>query len=242
MFRMLRTLPFTLALAALSIITACGGSSSAKFRLVNAIPDIPGNPPFDVLIDGKVVETAVNFDSVTPASGYLSVLSGSRHLQLFPTGTTTGAYFDGNVSLNSGTDYTVTATGSAASNTIVAPLFTDNNTAPTSGNAGLRFIQASPSGLSSLQSVDIYLVAPGTTDISGISPSISSVAYPSASTYLSVPAGAYDILITPAGFKAINIDDQNQSFSSGQIRTYVLVDVLNGGSMSSTPLVLNDLN
>ena len=234
MFRMLRTLPFALALTALSIFTAgCGSSSSTKFRLVNAIPNAP--QAVDALIDGKVVETAVQFD--TPPSAYLSVSSGSRHLQVFPTGTTTGAYFDGNVSLSSGSDYTVVATGSVTNNTIVAPLFTDNNTAPTSSNAAVRFIHASPSNQTPQ---DIYLVAPGTGD--GGSPSISSVAYSAASTYLTVPAGSYDILITPTGFKSINITVPNVSFSAGQIRTYVLVDVPNGGAMSATPLVLNDLN
>jgi hypothetical protein len=68
------------------------------------------------------------------------------------------------------------------------------------------------------------------------------VAYSAASTYLTVPAGSYDILVTPTGFKSVNITVPNVSFSAGQIRTYILVDVPNGGAMSATPLVLNDLN
>jgi uncharacterized protein DUF4397 len=234
MFRPLRTLPCTLALAALSLLTASCGSSNSKFRLVHAIAD---GQPVDVLIDGKTVESSVAFDSVTPTSGYMSVSSGNRKLEVRPTGTTTD-YFSGTPTFNSGSAFTIVATGAVSNNTVVAPVFTDNNTAPTSGNVALRFIHASPSGPAS---IDIYAVAPG-TDISGVAPSISSLAYPTASTYLSVPAGTFDIVVTPAGFKAREFTLSNVSFTTGQIRTFVTVDVQNGGFMSATPLELSDLN
>jgi hypothetical protein len=237
MFRMLRTLPFTLALAALSIFTACGGSKSTKFRLVNAIPDVPQQQAIDVQIDGKVVGT-VSLGSVTPGSGYLSVSSGSRHLQVFRTGQTTGPYFDGNVTFNSGNN-TVVATGSVTHNTIVAPLFTDNATAPTSSNAGLRIIQASPEGLGGNPAVDVYIVG-SAGGLPATSPDIANVAYPTASTYKTFPAGTYDLLLTPAGIQSLNIRISNASFSTGKNYTYVLIDVQNGGQMSSTPVVLND--
>jgi hypothetical protein len=238
MFRIVRTLPFALALAALTIFTACGGSSSSKFRLVHAIPD---GQPVDVLIDGKTVESAVAFDSVTPSSGYLSVSSGSRKLEVRQSGTTTD-YFSGTPTFNSGAVYTVVATGAVGNNTVVAPVFTDNNATPTAGNAELRFIHASPSGPTP---VDIYVVAPpGTGD--GGSASISSLAYTQASTYLTVPAASggtpYDILVTPAGFKTIVITVPGASFNAGQIRTFILVDVQNGGAISTTPMELSDLN
>jgi hypothetical protein len=238
MFRIVRTLPFALALAALSLFTACGGSNSTKFRLVNAVPDVPQQQPVDVLIDGKVVGT-VSLGGVTPASGYLPVASGSRHLQVFPTGTTTGAFFDGNVPFNSGNAYTVVATGGIGTNTVVAPAFTDNNPAPTSSNAALRIIQASPEGLGGKPAVDIFLVAPGGS-LPGTSPDIPNVAYPAASAYKTFPAGTYDLLLTPAGIPSLNIRISNASFSAGKNSTYVLVDVQNGGQMAQNPVVLND--
>jgi hypothetical protein len=237
MFRMLRTLPFTLALATLSVFTAgCGSSSGTKFRLVNAIPDVPQQQAVDVQIDGKVVGT-VSLGGVAPASsGYLSVASGSRHLQLFRTGQTTGPYFDGNITFNSGSN-TVVATGSVINNTIVAPLFADNATAPTSSNAQLRIIQASPEGFGN-QPVDVYIVAPG----AGLNPTpdIANVAYLAASAYKTFPAGTYDLLLTETGFQSINIRISNASFTAGKNYTYVLVDVQNGGQMSQNPVVLND--
>ena len=237
MLRMLGVLPFALALAALSIFTACGGSNSTKFRLVQAIPDVPQQQAVDVLIDGKKVGT-VSLGAVTPASGYLSVSSGTRHLQLFLTGQTTSPYFDGNVTFNSGSN-TVVATGSVTHNTIVAPLFTDNATAPTSSNAGLRIIQASPAGLGGNPAVDIYIVGAG-GGLPGTSPDIAAVAYPAASAYKTFPAGTYDLLLTPAGIQSLNIRISNASFSTGKNYTYVLIDVQNGGQMSQNPVVLND--
>jgi len=234
MFRIGRTLPFALALAFLGMFTAGCGSTNSKFRLVHAIPD---GQPVDVLIDGKAVESAVAFDSVTPSSGYLSVSSGSRKLEVRANGGTTD-YFSGTPTFNNGAAYTIVATGAVGNNTVVSPVFTDDNSAPTSGNAKLRFIHASPSGPTP---VDIYVVAPG-TDISGVSPSISSIAYTNASAYLSVPAGTFDILITPAGLKAVDITVPSASFTAGQIRTFIVVDVQNGGSLSGTPLELSDLN
>jgi hypothetical protein len=230
MSRMLRTLPFALALAALTIFSASCGSSGAKFRMFYAVPN---GQAVDVLVDGKTVETAVNVNSVTPASGYLSVSSGSRHVQVFPTGTTSGAYFDGNVPFNGGTPYTFLLTGPTGN--IQQQLFTDNNTAPTSGNAALRVIHASPSGPTP---VDIYLSQANTQNLGSIT--ISSLAFAAASSYVSAPASSYAFLVTPSGIQAIDIDMPDQSFAAGKIYTYVLVDVAGGGAMSGTPVVLND--
>lgn len=231
MLRMLRTLPFALALAAFSILTACGGSSNSKFRLVHAVAD---GQAVDVVIDGKTVETNVPFDSVTPTGSYLSVSSGSRHIQVFPTGTTTGAYFDGTVSFSDGTPYTFVLGGRASA--VSGTLLTDNNAAPTSGDGELRVIHASPSGPTP---VDIYVVAP--TDPPTGTPSISNLAFQSASNYLNVPAGSYDVLVTPATNPAVDIRTPFAP-TNGQIRTFVLVDVQGGGQMSPSPLVLSDLN
>jgi len=230
MFRMLRTVPLALALAALSLFTAGCGSSSSKFRMFYAVPN---GQAVDVVIDGKTVETAVSVNSATPASGYLSVSSGSRHVQVFPTGTTSNAYFDGTVPLNSGTPYTFLLTGPTTN--IQHQLFTDNNTAPTSSNAALRVIHASPSGPTP---VDIYLSTANTQNLSSVT--ISGLAYAAASTYVTAPANPYAFLVTPAGIPAIDIDMPNQSFAGGKIYTYVLVDVTGGGAMSNTPVVLND--
>jgi hypothetical protein len=235
MLRMLRTLPFALVLAALSMFAASCGSSNSKLRLMHAVPD---GGAIDVLIDGKNVAPGLSFDIAT---SYLSVTSGSRHVQVFAAGTTTNAFFDGTVSLSGGTTYTAVATGSATSSTVVAPLFTDNNTAPTSGNIEIRVIHASPTWNTDFGGLDVYVVAPGTS-ISGVSPTISNLTYKNASTYLSVAAGQYEIVMTPVGQKSNDIDIEPSDLNTaGRIRTFVVVDNA-GGGLSGTPQELSDLN
>ena len=235
MFRIGRTLPFALALAALSMFAASCGSSNSKLRLVHAVPD---GGAIDVLIDGKNVAPGLSFDTAT---SYLSVASGSRHVQVFATGTTTNAFFDGTVSLSGGTTYTDVATGFAHDSTVAAPLFTDNNTAPTSGNIEIRVIHASPTWNTFFGGLDVYVVAPGTS-IAGVSPTISNLTYKSASTYISVAAGQYEIVMTPVGQKSNDIDIQPSDLdTAGRIRTFVVVDNA-GGGISGSPLELSDLN
>ncbi len=232
MLRRFKTLPLALALTAVSLFATSCGSSNSKFRMFNAIPNL--TTAVDVLIDGRVVGT-VSFGAGTPTSGYLSVSSGTRHVQVFPTGQTTGAYFDGNLSLSSGTPYTFLLAGPTVS--LQHALFTDNLTAPTSSSAALRVIAA----WSSFQtSADVYLVTAGTGSASG-TPLLSGIAYPTASSYQTFPAGSYAFLVTPTGLPgAVDVDVPDATFSGGKIYTYVLIDLPGGGEPSGTPVVLND--
>ena len=236
----LKFLLLALALAAVALFSTSCGSSNAKLRIVQVIPDVPSAQALDIYLDGTKVATSVGFGGLFPSSGYNSTSSGSRHLQVYLSGQTTGPYFDGNISISSGSNYTVVLTGSITSNTVVAPLFTDNNTAPTSSsNFEMRVIHASPTWNAFFGGMDVYLVAPGTS-ISSVSPTISNLTYKNGSTYVNAAAGNYEIIMTPVGLKANDIDFQT-SFQAGQIRTIVVTDA-EGGGLSGSPLILKDLN
>jgi hypothetical protein len=247
----LKFLPLALALVAVALFGTSCGSSNAKLRVVQAIPDVPSAQPLDIYIDGTKVATSVGFGGAFPGTGYNSTSSGSRHLQVYLSGQTTGPYFDGNITISSGSDYTVVLTGftTGPSGTVVAPQFTDNNTAPTSsGNFEVRFVHASPTWNNFFGGMDVYVVAPGTS-ISAVSPTISNLTYKSDSGtcsacinggYLPAAAGNYEIIMTPVGSKANDIDFQT-SFQAGQIRTVVVTDA-QGGGLSGSPIILKDLN
>jgi hypothetical protein len=158
------------------------GSSSTHVRLANALPS---QSNLAMLIDGNDLASSVAYGS---ASGYGSVSSGSRHLEIEPSGTT-NILIDQTISLGSGNN-TVLATNSGA--TVLA----DSSTAPASGDVSIRAIN----GSSTLDIADVYIVSPS-TDISTVNPTASNVAFTSATAYQTVSAGSYVVIFTQPGQK-----------------------------------------
>jgi hypothetical protein len=143
--------------------------------------------------------------------------------------------------LGSGKNYSVVASGLAnpPPGTIAAIVLTDDNTAPGNGNVKLRVLHAAPGGIKNL---DVYIVAPG-TDISGLAPNISNLAYGQASGYQEVAATMNEVIFTDPSDPSKNpIINQTYTLTAGQIRTLVTVNVEGGTTMATTPLVLSDLN
>jgi len=228
MFRLLKALLLTLALAALSFFTTGCGSSSAQFRVFDAIPDAPVN--LDVAINGTNVFTGVSFQSVEPSSGYKNLSSGGDSLEVFQTGTTTPVIPSTSLSIGSSSPYTVVLTGrynsTLAPNVPTAVLFTDNNTAPTTGNVEFRIIHASPS----TATVDIYIVPPG-TDITNAPKTFTGLAFQQASpSYASLAGGTtYSVIATFAGTSQPIVSLNYDPGSAGAIATMVLADQPGGG-------------
>jgi Domain of unknown function (DUF4397) len=215
--------PSLLCFGLLTFALACGGSST-KIRLVNASPD---ESSIDLLVDSKTVASSVTYAT---ASAYQGVSSGNRHLQVEPTGSTS-PIIDETVSLSSGS-FSLLATGFV--NDVVPVLLTDNNSAPPSGDANVRLVNAAPG----LGSADVYLVAPG-TDLSTVSPTVASLAVNSASAYQSVAAGNYEVFFTLPGQKFVYIDSGSLALSASQIRTVMGLNSPTGGFTSA---VLSDAN
>lgn len=209
-----------LTFAALFGATGCG-SGSANVRMMNAFV---GQSSLDMLINNNSAATNVIYGA---ASGYTSVSSGSPTLQVEDSGTT-NVLVNQSLSLGSGSDSTVLATGSGV------VVLTDNNSAPSSGNIKIRVINASPT----LGTADVYIVPSGTGPTPG-NPTFAGLAYQAASGYDSVAAGSYEVIFTQPGQAFAVINSNPLSFSSGQIRTVVGLDGQNGGF---TTAVLSDLN
>ncbi len=248
MFRLLKALPLTLALAALIIFAAFAascGSSNSQARFVNAIPDAG---VLDIDVGGTKEFSSVAFATAS-GSTYVGVPSGSVTIEGLASGTTTEAFTTSGVSLNSGSEYTLVAVGFLTGTVnVLNPV--DNNTEPLDGKVAFRVINASPSGPSS---VDVYFIAnPVTCQLgsTGCTPSISSLAYQSTSTYVSLNYNSngmgYQMYLTTAG-STTPIFSGGQTISAGSsslgsIRTIVLTDISNGGSLNSQAIVLDDLN
>lgn len=201
-----------------------GGGDHAQLRVLQGSADA-GN--VDVLVDGTAQISSLAFAS---PSKYVSVSSGSRHIQIEPSGTTT-PLIDENVSLNGGGKYTLLTENFVSA--ITPLLLVDNTTAPSAGNFQIRLVNDMPS----VGNIDVYVVAPGT--IPGQVPAtVGNLSLDAASSYLSLPAGTYDIIVTGPGNVFTFFDSGSVSFTAGQNRTVVLVSNISGyGSVT-----LADLN
>jgi len=248
MFRLLKALPLTLALAAMSVFFTACGSNSAQARFVNAIPDST-NTPLDIDVGGTKEFSTVQFATASPGSNYLGVPSGNVSIEGFQSGGTTEAFPSQTVSLNSGSEYTLVGVGFLSGTVnILNPV--DNNTEPADSMVSFRVIEASPSGPGH---VDIYFIANPVTCSLGATdcgPAITGLAYQSTSTYVTLAynslGSGYQMFVTASG-------STTPLFSGGQpiiaggtslgaIRTIVLTDQSGGGAMNSQALVLSDLN
>jgi hypothetical protein len=231
-----RVLPLGLALICLAAaLLAIGcGSSSSRYRFVQASTGVPSSGQVDLELDGKNVQTAIGFGQ---SASYHSSTSGSHKFALFATGTTTNPYVSSSVSIKG--DTTLIAENPFASISLAA--YTDDNTAPTTGNVKLRIIQAAPTVAASGQGVDIYVVPTG-QGIAGSNPQIAGLVYPNASNYLSLSAQSYDVTVTVRGTQNIITNlTGTYPLTAGQIRTLVILDLPTGGGPYSL-LELNDLN
>ena len=198
----------------------------AQVRVVHASPDAPN---VDVLVDAGTALTNVPYRA---ASAFLEVPAGTRRLRVNATGTTT-TVIDANVPLASGAAYTVLATGLVAG--IQPVVATDNLTDPAAGQVKLRVIHAAPAAAG----VDVYATAPG-ADINTATPVLTNVPFRAVSDYLTVPAGTYQLRVTPTGSKTVAIDAE-VVLTAGQIRTVVATDAVGGGAPLA-PIVLVDKN
>src|ERR1035438_10081017 len=169
--RRFKILPFALAIVVLGIFAASCGSGNTKYQLVSAIADTPTGG-FDITLNGSAMFSGVGFQMAEPSpTSYKGISSGSDTLEVFLAGQTANPIINSALNLSSGNQYTVIMMGEYSERGTTnqfAPAvqpFTDDNTAPTSGNGKFRIINASPSAPSG--SPDIYIVPPG-TDINNV--------------------------------------------------------------------------
>lgn len=208
---MLRRISLVLGLALLTLglaLPASAQEGTARVRVIHASPDAPA---VDVFVDGNAVLTSVAFPAI---SDYLEVPAGERSFAVAPAGQgESAAVIETTQTLAAGEAYTIAAVGLLAN--IQGQVYNDNLAAPAAGNAHVRVIHASP---------DAPAVA---VRVAGGDTLIPSLAFPNASDYLPVPAGTYDLQVTPASdLNTAVLDLAGTTLEAGTIYDVVAVGQL----------------
>ncbi len=145
--------------------------SPSFVRIIHAAPGIG---TADVFVDGTVLLSSFQFASVT---SYATIPPGPHKVQIALVGKGSGAsVITQTLAVSPGAAFTVAALGTQATG-FSLQVFTDNNQLAT-GQAKVRFYHLSP-GIGS-----VNISNGGSTVVSGL-------AYPQASNYLTMQAGAY---------------------------------------------------
>lgn len=208
-----------LAASVLALVTGCGSSNSSSgngtIRLVNAT----NSATYD-FYNG----TSLLASNIAPAgaSGYASLPAAAYPFYVNTAGTSTAV--NGSTRVITGTlasTLVVYATGG----TIATAQLTDNQTAPTSGQANFRIFNTS----NEAGAVDVYVTAATVTDLSTVSPIATNIVSSRLSGYVGIAAGSYRIRVTGTGdITDIRLDLPAVRLADQEVATMVLTTAAGG--------------
>jgi hypothetical protein len=238
--------PLPASLLAAALLAACGtrdapdplspGGPVGRVRWVNLITDTTRgrvNATLERVSFGVNVTYTGTCPACLPAPAtalYSPVLAGARTLVLKRTADTTATVASLPFTVAADGDLTVYATGGAAGSAVAPYTTTDVNTAPAAGQVRVRVVHLSPAA----GAVDVFVTAPG-ADLAAATPAASNVGPGSASGYLTLAAGTYQVRAVPAGTApaaragAVVVTAADLALASGAARTVVVADAAAGG-------------
>jgi hypothetical protein len=211
--------------AAISLV-ALNGAGSLEIRDVTTptslqvIHSSPDAPAVDIVVDGGVLVPGLEFPEAT---GFVEVPGGTYNVAVTVAGNP-GAIAIGPVDLDlaPGVRHSIFAVGELAA---IEPLILTDDPRRVATNAKVRIVHASPTAAD----VDIYVTAVG-ADINVEEPTLENVPFKANTGFLSLPAGEYDVTVTPTGTKTAAIGPATISISDGGIYTAVARDPLPGAA------------
>jgi hypothetical protein len=165
-----------------------GNSTQAQLEVFHASPDAP---PVNVLLDGTVIYSDLGFGDGT---GQIAVDPSQTHtlaVQALTPGAPTTVIGPLTESFAANTVYTIAAEGPVAS--LGPVVFSHAQTSIAAGAVRVQVLHAAPSA----PSVSVYVTAPGASLAS--SAPLGSFAFQGSLGPTDIPAGQYEIRVTPAG-------------------------------------------
>lgn len=206
------------SLALVSFAGAAAQDGAAMVRVVHASPDAPA---VDVYVDGTLAVEGLAFPNGTD---YLELPAGEHQVQVTPSGSAPEeAVIDAPVTVDGGMAYTIAAVGTVAE---IQPLvLEDNLSEPEMGKAHLRIVHASPDA----PAVDVA--------VAGGPVLFENLAFPNASDYLPVDAGAYDLEVRPTGTDDVALAVPGFVATAGNVYTVFAVGQVADGTLNVAPFV-----
>ncbi len=189
-----------------------GTEGDACINVIHASPDAPA---VDVYLDGTKALENLAFGSF---SGWVAVPAGEHQVQVVPTGAdVSSAVIDATVTLEAGAAYQVAATGLVAE--ITPQIYQVDLSDLADGQTRIRVIHNSPGA----PAVDIA--------VKGGDVLIPNLAFPAASDFLVVPAGAYDLEVRPAGTTDVALDLSGVTLEAGMVYDVLAIGTLADGTL-----------
>jgi hypothetical protein len=242
-----RLRPRSSLLATLALVVACGTKEApgplepngalGRVRFVNLITD-PARNPVNAILENVPFGVNLGYTAATPATlpapstaSYASILAGNRTLVLQRTANPSVTVATITFTIDANQDRTVYAIGGTGGGTVGSFVTTDDNTQAAATQTRLRVVNLSPTA----GAVDVFITAPG-ADLATATPTVANLAYQTASGYVTVAAGTYQIRFVPAGTapanraSAVTINVASQALAGGTGRTIVAADNSSGGS------------
>ncbi len=228
---------FTLA-ASLAIL-GCGNSNNTYVRTVNASPGLTG---YTVQVGQTGIASSLPYgtEGIQPkgqyatadtSGNYREVGAGSNQTVLvYQTRGTALSSQKTNFLKNS--FYTIVTLSPAPG--IHLMTLVDDNSAPTSGNYKLRFMDASPKA----GPIDVYITAVGASP-SG-NPVIGNIQADQITSYLQLPPGTLEVQITPHGNQSTVLLTAPLSPSAGNIYSVFFLDPPDANSSVYGLLTVHD--
>ena len=203
----------------LAVAIPASAADTSRVRVLHASPDAPN---VDIYLDDAKVDALTNVPFKT-ISAYLSIPAGAHNVKVVPTGgAVADAVIDADVTFASGSSYTVAATNVVAS--IEAQVVVDAPT-PTADGAQLRVVHFS----ADTPAVDVRP--------DGGSPLVTNLAYPDATDYLDIPAGAYDLEVCATGTDTCPLDLDPVTVEDGTSYSAFAVGSLTGETLTAVVAV-----
>lgn len=187
-------------------------NDGANLRVVHDSADAP---PVDVYLNDGATP-AIEDLAFPDVVGYVNLAAGSYDISVNAANTTTTVIDADGVQLANGSSYTVIALGALAN---IEPLVLVDNERTVATEARVRLVH----GATLAGDVDIYVVAPMAA-ITGETPAFSAVAFKQETGYVSLPAGDYDVVITPAAMPTSEAIRVTVSLANGGIYTAIARD------------------